>query len=35
MSEAQVRDGDRLVGIIDLPSILEAMVNPADAANDD
>jgi len=35
VSEAQVRDGDRLVGIIDLPSILEAMVNPADAANDD
>ncbi|KGJ09771.1 ATP-binding cassette domain-containing protein [Paracoccus versutus] len=35
VSEAQVRDGDRLVGIIDLPSILEAMVNPADAASDD
>ncbi|RDW12810.1 quaternary amine ABC transporter ATP-binding protein [Paracoccus thiocyanatus] len=35
VSHAQVRDGDVLVGIIDLPSILEAMVNPADAASDD
>ncbi|WP_287883389.1 MULTISPECIES: quaternary amine ABC transporter ATP-binding protein [Paracoccus] len=35
MSEAQVRDGEVLVGTIDLPAILEAMVNPADAASDD
>ncbi|SIP86266.1 glycine betaine/proline transport system ATP-binding protein [Paracoccus thiocyanatus] len=35
VSHAQVRDGEVLVGIIDLPSILEAMVNPADAASDD
>ncbi len=33
--EARVRDGDRLVGIIDLPGILEAMVNPVDAASED
>ncbi|MFC3568177.1 quaternary amine ABC transporter ATP-binding protein [Paracoccus simplex] len=36
MSEAQVRDADGgLVGTIDLPAILDAMVNPADAASED